>query len=115
MGKFWRGKILEGENFCRFGKWLEIQQNFLANIYKYNEIQNYHVAAMAGMLKYFKLKQCNEGIDNEGKYFLILLPLTLHKINPPRHIKIEQTAADIALGTCPTTESSFLIATADGS
>jgi len=69
---------------------------------------------MAGLLKYFKLKQHNKGIDDEGKYFLILFPLTLHKINPPRRIKLEQTA-DIALGTCPTTELSFLIAIADGS
>jgi len=55
-----------------------------------------------GTAEVFKLKWHNKGIDNEGKYFLILLPLTLHKINPPRHIKLEQTA-DIALGTCPTT------------
>ena len=49
-------------------------------------------------------------LQSNAYFHLLYTKLSLHGVE----LKLEQTA-DRALGTCPTTEPSFLIATADGS
>jgi len=60
VGKFWRIWQMVS-NSPKFSPPIFI------NIMKYRIIRYYYNCRLAGLLKYFKLKRCNEGNDDEGK------------------------------------------------